>query len=264
MSFSFCSLSSGSSGNCQYIETKNAKILVDAGFTGKRLVELLANIDVDPKDIDAILVTHEHIDHAKGVGILSRKYNIPIYANEKTWMGMEPIIKAVKSENIKIINANKNFEIKDVLIHPFNVSHDALDPLGYLLFNEMKKITILTDTGCVNEGIKSKIRGSHLFFIEANHDIEMLRNGSYPIYLKKRILSQIGHLSNDACLEILREVLVGENEQVLLAHLSKENNLPQLAFKTIHDGLRASGYDVEKEVNIHLTNRDNNTKIFHV
>ena len=232
MSFSFCSLSSGSSGNCQYIETKNAKILVDAGFTGKRVIELLNNIDVDPKEIDAILVTHEHIDHAKGVGILSRKYNIPIYANEKTWIAMEPIIKTVKSENIKIINANKNFEIKDILVHPFNVSHDALDPLGYLLFNEMKKITILTDTGCVNEGIKSKIRGYHL--------------------------------SNDACLEILNEVLVGENERVLLAHLSKENNLPQLAYKIIHDGLKRSGYDVDKEVNIYLTNRDNHTEIFHI
>lgn len=264
MSFSFCSLSSGSSGNCQYIETKNTKILVDAGFTGKRVIELLNNIDVDPKEIDAILVTHEHIDHAKGVGILSRKYNIPIYANEKTWIAMEPIIKTVKSENIKIINANKNFEIKDILVHPFNVSHDALDPLGYLLFNEMKKITILTDTGYVNEGIKSKIRGSHLFFIEANHDVEMLRNGSYPIYLKERILSQKGHLSNDACLEILNEVLVGENERVLLAHLSKENNLPQLAYKIIHDGLKRSGYDVDKEVNIYLTNRDNHTEIFHI
>jgi len=264
MSFSFCSLSSGSSGNCQYIETKGAKVLVDAGFTGKRIIELLKNIDVEPKDIDAILVTHEHIDHAKGVGILSRKFNIPVYANEKTWIAMEPIIKEVKSENIKVIKANKNFEINDILIHPFNISHDAIDPVGYLFFNGMKKISILTDTGCVNEGIKTKIKGSHLFFIEANHDIEMLKNGRYPVHLKKRILGNKGHLSNDDCLSILSEVLFGQNEHVLLAHLSKENNLPQLAYKTIYNGLKEIGFDVEKDINIQLTNRDNHTEIFNI
>lgn len=262
MAIKFCSLSSGSSGNCQYIETKETKILIDAGFSGKRVEELLDEIHVNPKDLDAILVTHEHMDHSKGVGILSRRHNIPVYANAKTWESMEKIIKAIKTENTKVFQTNKNIHIKDVLIHPFNLSHDALEPVGYIIFNDMKKLSFITDTGWVNEGIKNKIKNSNLYFMESNHDIKMLMEGSYPWYLKKRILSPHGHLSNDDAGSILGELLRGENEIVLLAHLSKDNNRPELAYKTVRDALLCQGFDVDNDVRLCMTNRDKKTQVF--
>ena len=147
MNIKFCSLSSGSSGNCQYIETKGSRILVDAGFSGKKIESLLSSIEVDPTSIDAILVTHEHIDHIQGVGVLSRRYDIPIYANAKTWEGMSPIIKKVKSHNIKVFDSNKDFQLNDLDIYPFIVSHDSLEPVGYIMNHNNKKISIITDTG---------------------------------------------------------------------------------------------------------------------
>ncbi|MDY0235991.1 MAG: MBL fold metallo-hydrolase [Gudongella sp.] len=262
MAIKFCSLSSGSSGNCQYIETKETKLIIDAGFSGKRIEELLDEIGVNPKDLDAILVTHEHIDHSKGVGILSRRHNIPVYANAKTWESMEKIIKTVKIENTKVFTTNKNIQIKDVLIHPFNLSHDALDTVGYIIFSDMKKLSFITDTGWVNEGIKEKIKNSHLYFMESNHDVKMLMEGSYPWSLKKRILSPHGHLSNDDAGYILSEILKGENEIVLLAHLSKDNNNPQLAYNTVRNALLSQGFDVDNDVRLCMTNRDKKTQMY--
>lgn len=262
MAIKFCSLSSGSSGNCQYIETKETKILIDAGFSGKKIEELLGEINVNPKDLDAILVTHEHIDHSKGVGILSRRHNIPVYANAKTWESMEKIIKTVKIENTKVFKTNKNIHIKDVLIHPFNLSHDALEPVGYIVFSGKKKLSFITDTGWVNEGVKKKISNSHLYFMESNHDVKMLMEGGYPWSLKKRIISPHGHLSNDDAGSILSEILRGENEIVLLAHLSKDNNDPNLAYNTVRNALIYQGFDVDNDVRLHMTNRDKKTEMF--
>src|SRR5690554_4787402 len=133
MSIKFCSLSSGSSGNCQYIETDNTRILIDSGFSGKRVEELLSSIDVSPDTIDAILVTHEHIDHVKGVGVLSRRYDFPIFANANTWVGMEKTIGKIKEKNIKVFISEEYFEIKDITIYPINIFHDAQEPVGYIL-----------------------------------------------------------------------------------------------------------------------------------
>ena len=262
MTIRFCSLSSGSDGNCQYIETKNTKLIIDAGLSGKRIEALFKEVDLNIRDLDGILITHEHIDHIKGVGILSRRYDIPVYANEKTWITMEPIIKEVKSHNIKVIKNNKNIEIKDVLIHPFNISHDAVDPVGYILFNEMKKLSFITDTGLINEGIKEKIKNSHIFFLESNHDIRMLKEGSYPWPLKQRILSPLGHLSNDDATEVLADVLKGENEIVLLSHLSEDNNTPQIAYNTVRNGLLREGFDVDNDIRLLMTNRHGNSGIY--
>jgi phosphoribosyl 1,2-cyclic phosphodiesterase len=260
MAIKFCSLSSGSSGNCQYIETKESKILIDAGFSGKRIEELLEEIQVDPKTLDAILVTHEHIDHSKGVGILSRRHNIPVYANAKTWESMEKIVKTIKIENTRVFKTNKNIHIKDVLIHPFNLSHDALEPVGYIVFSDKKKMTFITDTGWVNEGTKEKIKNSHLYFMESNHDVKMLMEGGYPWSLKKRIISQHGHLSNDDAGSILGELLKGEKEIVLLAHLSKDNNKPELAYNTVRNALLTQGFDVDNDLRLCMTNRDKKTE----
>ena len=195
MTIKFCSLSSGSSGNCQYIESDNTRILIDAGFSGKRVEGLLSSIDVSPNTIDAILVTHEHIDHTLGVGVLSRRYDIPIYANSNTWVGMETIIKSIKEKNTKVFNSNSVFDIKDLSIYPVDVCHDALEPVGYIIYYKNIKLSIITDTGRISDKIRNEIKNSDLYFMESNHDERMLRET--PLAFKERIMSTHGHLSND-------------------------------------------------------------------
>lgn len=262
MSIKFCSLSSGSSGNCQYIETENAKILIDAGFSGKKIEGLLSSIEVRPDSIDAIFVTHEHIDHSMGVGVLSRRYDIPVYANENTWIGMNPIIKKIKEKNTKIFMTEDYINFRDLTIHPFHVSHDALEPVGYLVFYKNVKISIITDTGWVNGSMRNKIKNSNLYFIESNHDTQMLLDGSYPRILKQRIISNKGHLSNHDAGEVLGDVLSGNNEIVLLAHLSQDNNIPQLAYDTVRMSIIEQGLDVDRDIRLGLSFRDKTTCIY--
>lgn len=262
MSIKFCSLSSGSSGNCQYVETENTRILIDAGFSGKRVEELLSSIDVNPKSIDAILVTHEHIDHTLGVGVLSRRYDIPIYANSNTWVGMDSTIKAIKEKNTKIFTTNTTFDIKDLSIHPIKVNHDALEPVGYILYYKKNKISVITDTGWIDENIRKEIKDSNLYFMESNHDLKMLREGSYPWHLKKRIMSTHGHLSNDDAGTILGDVLSGNGEIIVLAHLSQDNNIPELAYNTVRESIMSQGLDVDNDLNLNLSHRDRATCIF--
>lgn len=262
MKIKFCSLSSGSSGNCQYIETKNSRILIDAGFSGKRIEALLKSIDVEPSSIDAILVTHEHIDHVKGVGVLSRRYGIDIHANENTWKAMTPIINDVKDTHTKVFQSNKVFQLQDLHILPFKISHDAVEPVGYIIYYRNKKISIVTDTGWVNDNTKNLLKDSNLFFMESNHDVRMLREGSYPWHLKKRIMSTKGHLSNYDAGMILGDILSGFGETVLLAHLSKDNNRPEIAYNTVRNTIRNLGLDVDKDINLGLTFRDKTTCIY--
>ena len=253
MSFRFCSLSSGSSGNSQYIETGGMKILVDAGLSGKKIQNLLTSVDVDPSEIDCILVTHEHGDHVKGAGILSRRFNIPIYANEKTWEAMEEELGKLKDENIKIFNTNSDFEIGDLGILPFNIYHDAAEPVGYNFYNKNKKISVITDTGCIDDQIKKHIKNSNLLMIESNHDENMLRMGSYPWFLKKRVSGELGHLSNEDAGNIVSDALSGKNEKILLGHLSRENNFPELAHQTVSNILNEKGIDVCRDISLDLT-----------
>lgn len=260
----FCSLSSGSDGNCQYIETEKVRIIIDAGFSGKQVESLLKEIEVNPHDLDAIFVTHEHIDHIKGIGVLSRRFDIPVYANEGTWIGMEKTVKEIKPHNIRVFNSNKSLELKDLLIHPFSTLHDANDPVGYIAISDNKKITILTDSGMIEKEVFSKIKNSQLYFIEANHDVQMLLEGSYPLSLKKRIMSSHGHLSNEDCANALGELLRGEREKVLLAHLSKDNNIPALALNTVKAKLMALGYDLNEDVLLGLTSRNQRTALINL
>ncbi len=262
MEFKFCSLSSGSSGNCQYIETKNSRIIIDAGLSGIAIEKLMSSKGVNPNSIDAIFVTHEHIDHSKGVGILSRRYNIPIYANADTWKAMETTIGKIKEENIKVFTTEQDFELRDLTIYPVGIFHDAADPVGYIVYYKNKKISVVTDTGWVNNNIIDSIRNSDLYLIESNHDIKMLKEGSYPWALKQRILSTRGHLSNDDCGRVLDNVLTGRGEIVLLGHLSQDNNIPELAFETARRGIEKLGIDIHKDIVLGLTHRDNATEVF--
>ncbi|NMB10260.1 MAG: MBL fold metallo-hydrolase [Tissierellia bacterium] len=261
MKMKFCSLSSGSSGNCVYMETENTRVLIDAGFSGKKVEELLKNIDVDPKTLDGILVTHEHTDHIKGVGILSRRYNLPIMANYGTWMGMDKKIGKIKDENILIFKNDYDFEFRDLEIHPISTYHDSECSCGYIVGNSNKKITVMTDTGYVSQNMKDKIKGSDILYVEANHDVDMLKNGIYPYHLKQRVLSTKGHLSNIDSAMMLGEVLKANEEKVILAHLSQENNTPKMAFETIKFYLEKLGLDTEKEIDLSVAPRHMASKI---
>lgn len=262
MGIKFCSLSSGSSGNCQYIGTDRTKILVDSGLSGKKIEALLLSIDVKPEEIDYILVTHEHVDHVKGVGVLSRRYNIPILANEKTWLSMEKLIGNIADKNIRIFQSEKEFELGDLGIYPFRIFHDAAEPVGYIFYYKGNKISIMTDTGWVNDNMKNAIKGSSLYLIESNHDVQMLKEGSYPWHLKKRILSTRGHLSNMDAAKILTEVLSGNGEIVLLGHLSKDNNIPELAYDTVREHIEEYGLSVKDNITLDLTYREKAGKVY--
>jgi phosphoribosyl 1,2-cyclic phosphodiesterase len=233
----FCSLSSSSSGNCQYIEYNNTKILIDAGKSGKQIEKLVSSINVDINDIDAIFLTHEHIDHVKGVGVLSRRHNLKVFTTKKTYQAMLGITKEIKSENLYFFENGRPFSFKDLYIEPINSFHDCVNGTCYNIIGS-KKISLVTDTGIVDENMLEKMKNSDLYYLEANHDKDMLINGSYPWSTKQRIMSALGHLSNDNAAEILEKLLNKKNEIVMLSHLSKDNNNPTLAVRTIRDRLQ--------------------------
>ena len=191
----FCSLYSGSSGNSMFIASERAKILIDAGLPGKKIDAALQEINQNPKDLNGIFITHEHSDHVKGVGVLSRKYDIPIYANADTWSAMESSIGKIKEHNIKVIDKRSITEIEDMNIKAFNIPHDAVSPMGYTVTDGVKSVSVATDFGTFTKEIYDNIKESEVILLESNHDVNMLKFGPYPYPLKRRILSEIGHLS---------------------------------------------------------------------
>ncbi len=254
---SFCSLASGSSGNSQYIGNKTTKILLDAGLSGKYIKSGLEGIGIDPTEIDGIVITHEHSDHIKGVGVLMRRYNVPIYVTEGTWNGMAEKIGKIDSEKVNIIKNDEIFKIKDIEIKAYPVSHDANDPVGYTFQNGTGKIGVITDLGYYTETILKEIRSCDLVMIEANHDVEMLQMGSYPYYLKRRILSEVGHISNEVSGEIACDIVKnGKTRHILLGHLSRENNFPDLAYETVKSVMESEGIKVGHDVMLNMTYRD--------
>jgi len=262
MGLKFCSLFSGSDGNSQYIEYKNTKILIDSGMSGKKIQNQLKNIDVNPEEIQAIFITHEHTDHIKGAGVLSRRYDIPIYANKKTWEAMLTKIGKIDNENLRIIKKNTALKFNELIVNSFGVHHDAVDPVGYTVSNKKKKICLLTDTGVVDKDIEANMDNFDLLLLETNHDVEMLKVGSYPYNIKKRILSKFGHLSNETAGYFLTKILKDREEVVLLGHLSAENNFPELAEKTVSNILIEKGFNPGENVKIEMTYRDKAGKIY--
>lgn len=252
----FTSLSSGSSGNSLLIETNKTRILVDAGFTGKRLEALIKDAGVLPETIDAILVTHEHNDHIKGAGVMSRRFNIPIITNEETWIAMIKKIGPIKDNNILVFKNDYDFTLRDLDIHPFSTFHDAANSCGFAINHGKKKISIMTDTGTVNERIKRQLLGSDVVFIESNHDPIMLMNGPYTPALKRRVASTRGHLSNLDCAYTLEEILSGNGEKVILAHLSGENNTAEIAYNTVSDHLIDLGLDINRDISLTVADRN--------
>ena len=257
----FSPLYSGSSGNCSVVSSGKTNILVDAGMTGKAITSALSDVGVDPKSLSAIVVTHEHSDHIKGIGILSRKYDIPVYANEGTWRAMHPLVGDVAMKNIRTFVTGQNFYIGDVDLTPFPISHDAAEPVGYAFFNKGVRLVYMTDTGCVTEALRETAAGADLLFLESNHDLDMLKNGPYPFQLKKRILSEKGHLSNAAAGSTLVKLYSTGVRRVILAHLSRENNTEPIAYSSVRQSLTDGGI-AEKDFFLAVAHRDRVTGIF--
>ena len=253
--FKFCSLFSGSTGNSLFVETENSKILVDAGESAKKIVSALSLIGIEVTDIDAILVTHEHIDHVKSLGTLSKKYNIPVYANENTWNAMPEQQAKILEEDQKKFSVNKEFEIKDLTFQPFSIPHDAADPCGFNILHKKNKISIATDLGHVTPEIFDKLSKSSFVLLESNYDPDILKYSKYPYQLKQRIAGPDGHLSNYNSGDLVSKLMKTGLSSVMLGHLSKENNFPELAYKTVVEEIISNHHD-ENDIKVGIAKRD--------
>lgn len=252
-------IASGSSGNCIYVGTDKTSILVDVGISKKRINEGLGEIDLELKNIDGILITHEHIDHVKGLGVISRSYQIPIYATSDTCFEICNMkqLGEFDTDLLKPIWPDTSYSIGDIEFTPHATWHDAADPVCYTLKADNKKIAIATDLGDYDDYIVNAIKDSDALLIEANHDIRMLQVGSYPYALKQRILGKRGHLSNEAGGRLIRKVLNDHINTIFLGHLSEQNNYPALAYEAVKNELAGNEYfDDVREVNLTVASRN--------
>ena len=261
--FKFCSLFSGSTGNSLLVETDNTKILIDAGESAKKIVSALSLIDVDIADVDAILVTHEHSDHIKSLGTISKKYNIPVYANQNTWKAMPEQRQKVLEENQKFFSVGKEFGIKDLSFKPFSIPHDAAEPCGFNIFNKNNKISIATDLGHITPEIMNALEKSSFILLESNYDPDILKYSRYPFSLKQRIAGPNGHLSNNNSGEIISKLIKTGLTSVMLGHLSKENNFPELAYKTVVEEIIANHHD-ESDIKVQVAKRDGPSSVINI
>ena len=260
--FQFCSLYSGSTGNSSIVQSNKTKILVDVGESAKKIAEALASINVDPFSIDAILITHEHSDHVQGLAVFSKKYNVPVYANIETWNAMQKYKEKLNEENIKTFTFNK-FKIGDIEVNPFPIPHDAANPCGFNLFHDNKKMSIATDIGHMSKEIITNLSDSSFLLLEANYEPEILKCSSYPYMLKERIKGPNGHLSNSDAGKTISYLVDHGLNQVMLGHLSKENNFPELAYKTVVEELIEHNYD-ENSLSLSIANRYETSPIIDV
>ena len=253
-----CSIASGSSGNCIYVGTDATHLLVDVGISGKKTEGGLNSIGQSLKNIDGILVTHEHSDHICGLGVLSRKYHIPIFATRGTIAAikMSSSVGKIEEDLFVPIKADESFRIKDITVEPMRTSHDAAEPVAYRMRYENKKIAIATDLGTYNEYTVECLKGMDLLFLEANHDVNMLEIGNYPLPLKRRIRGKLGHLSNDDAAMAAEFLVKLGTEKILLGHLSEENNYPELAMQTVLCGLDKAGIKVGEDVLLDVASRE--------
>ena len=230
-----CSLYSGSSGNSIYVGSENTHILVDVGVSAKKIIEALTNLEIKPEEIDGILITHEHSDHIAGLGVILRKFGIPVYGTPKTLEAVANYksLGKVDMSLFQGIVPEQSFQIKDMWVKPISTWHDAADPVCYTLMQDDKKVSIATDLGDFDEHVVDALSGADAMLIEANHDIRMLEVGPYPYPLKQRILSKKGHLSNERGGQLVRSLLNEHIKGIYLGHLSKENNYPELAYETV-------------------------------
>ena len=230
-----CSIASGSSGNCVYVGSDTTHLLMDAGISGKRTETGLWELGIRMQDIDGIFLTHEHADHISGLGVLARKYGVPVYGTKGTLGAVRAShsLGTIDEELFHCVQADEKVTVKDVTLDPIRTSHDAAEPVAYRISHDRKKIGLITDLGCYNDYTVECLRDLDVLYLEANHDINMLQVGPYPYYLKQRILGKKGHLSNEAAGKLLSRLLHDDMKAIVLGHLRQENHLPELAYETV-------------------------------
>jgi phosphoribosyl 1,2-cyclic phosphodiesterase len=234
---SVCVLASGSKGNSIFISDGNTAVLMDAGLSGAEIERRLKSRGLSPANLDAILVSHEHADHIRGVGVLSRRFDLPVYMNRKTAQAASSHLGKIHHDMIRHFECGAEFAINTLNIRPFSLSHDAEDPAGFTVRQNGTKIGIATDLGIATRMVKTHLKDCSLLILEANHDPEMLLNGPYPWYLKQRVRDRTGHLSNEASKELLAEIRHDRLSHVILAHLSETNNTARKALKVVGEAL---------------------------
>ena len=253
----FCPLYSGSSGNVLFCQYGATRLLIDAGKSGSCIEAALQSVGVDIRTIDGVLITHEHSDHISGAGVLARKYGLPLYATENTWWAMDGKTGAIPAGLRHEIRAGQAFWLGDIGVEPFPIPHDAADPVGYRLYGGAMSISTATDLGTFAPEVYDRIKGSDLVLLESNHDPDMLRaNPHYSAALKRRILGDRGHLSNEACSRALIRLIAGGTGCVILGHLSGENNTPELAQRVSVSAMETEGIRPGTDVNLQIALRD--------
>ena len=231
----FFSVASGSSGNCICLGSDQCHVMIDAGISGKRIEEGMNTYDYTTSDMDGVLITHEHSDHIQGLGVVARKYGLPIYATKGTADAIlqSSSVGKIDPSLFHVIEAGKTFFIGNLEIYPMSISHDAANPVAYLVSDGRHRVGVVTDLGYYDADIVSHMEGLDALLLEANHDIHMLQVGAYPYPLKQRILGERGHLSNETSGQLLGQILHDGMQHILLGHLSKENNYDELAYETV-------------------------------
>jgi len=257
MAVHFCTIASGSSGNCIFVGSDSTRILIDAGLSGKRIENGLTSVGINPNSLDALFVTHEHSDHIQGIGILSRRFDLPVYATPGTWQAMDAYnaLGKIHPRNKLLVYSDERIVLNDLCINPFSIPHDAAEPVGYAIESEGRKIAVATDIGKPTPLIEHNISDCDVLLIESNHDLDMLENGPYPIQLKRRIRGDFGHLSNVAAGQLITCVYSPRLVAVILGHLSEENNRPAIAFDTVRNILHENGIDTSADTRLVVADR---------
>ncbi|QAY67525.1 MBL fold metallo-hydrolase [Paenibacillus protaetiae] len=247
MGLQFTVLASGSTGNATIIHNGDKMIMVDAGLSVKKLEELMLERGVRGHQLDALFVTHEHSDHIKGLGAFARKHDLQVFANEATWGAMERHVGKIAPEKRVVMQTGEAVLIGSMEVQSYPISHDAAEPVGYTFTEYGEKLALATDLGYMSDKVKKHIIDSDVLVLESNHDTEMLRMGRYPWNIKRRILSDVGHLSNVAAGEALCELLTDRTKRVYLAHLSLDHNMMDLAMMTVQSVLEDRGLFFKKD-----------------
>lgn len=263
MSVFTLSLRSGSSGNSTYIRTDSARIAVDCGMTGKQFALALRSIGEDAIAVDALLLTHEHIDHCSGIGVVMRRYGIPLYTTRSTFEGARDILGNINESLVNIIEPGKAFSIRDTVVLPFSVPHDASDPVGFRIYTAEGDVGVVTDLGHFSPEVRNSLEGCRVVYLEANFDPDLLESGLYPQFLKRRIAGSHGHLSNFDAGDAAVQLLHTGTEAFLLCHLSRDNNRPGLALKTVSERLLREGARAGRDYVINASPRFECSHIYH-
>lgn len=256
-------LASGSSGNCILISGGGEYLLVDAGISCRRIAAALSEDGLTPDDLSGILITHEHRDHTNGLLTLTKYHHLPIYTSSGT---ADALCRSVPgaSEVVHILDGGQSFDLGAFTVETFPTSHDAAEPMGFALTCGGRKAAVVTDLGYVSDDVLDGVLGCHLLLCEANHDVDWLRSGPYPYYLKQRILGDKGHLSNEAGAELALKCVEQGAKTVILAHLSAQNNTPTRALSVVGSALRSAGFDPEGEVALSAAPRSRPSQVFDV